>query len=264
MTRRALQSRFRSLERRGPGLRLCLLSVLCLVTFLCGCTAQASSSSSSPTSGGPDGHSSSVAPAREGHPAASQRVTFIPEHLTLRGHGSAEVQPAETVDGLLKVPENVQHVGWWDGSAQAGEPFGSTVIAGHVDSATEGIGFFARLRSIKVGEMVTLRGGLTFAQISSDVGTTGTKTGAGDRQSGIQAERPASPGTDHLYRALSPRPRRIRQQSCGGRQAAWHGSLALPPGRLAYGGLTPFHGYTVASFDRYTVTQSPPSTGSGP
>jgi hypothetical protein len=39
------------------------------------------------------------------------------------------VLPATTVDGLLKVPENVQHVGWWDGSAQAGEPFGSTVIA---------------------------------------------------------------------------------------------------------------------------------------
>jgi len=135
------------------------VSVLCLITFFCGCTAQASSGNSRPTSGGPDGHSSSVAPAREGHPAASQRVTFIPEHLTLRGHGSAEVQPAETVDGLLKVPENVQHVGWWDGSAQAGEPFGATVIAGHVDSATEGIGFFARLRSIKVGEMVTLRAG---------------------------------------------------------------------------------------------------------
>ena len=100
------------------------------------------------------------------------------------------MQPAETVDGLLKVPENVQHVGWWDGSAQAGEPFGATVIAGHVDSATEGIGFFARLRSIKVGEMVTLRARLTFAQISSDVGTRGTETGAGDRQSGIQQSGP--------------------------------------------------------------------------
>jgi LPXTG-site transpeptidase (sortase) family protein len=65
--------------------------------------------------------------------------------------------PAATVDGVLKVPENVQHVGWWDGSARAGEPFGSTVIAGHVDSATEGIGFFARLRRIKVGDTVTLR-----------------------------------------------------------------------------------------------------------
>lgn len=67
------------------------------------------------------------------------------------------MQPAVTVDGLLVVPENVQHVGWWDGSAQAGEAFGSTVIAGHVDSATEGIGFFVRLRRIKVGDTVTLR-----------------------------------------------------------------------------------------------------------
>lgn len=82
---------------------------------------------------------------------------FIPERLTLSGHGSAAVQPAATIDGLLVVPENVQHVGWWDGSAQAGEPFGSTVIAGHVDSATEGIGFFARLLKIKVGDTVTLR-----------------------------------------------------------------------------------------------------------
>ena len=61
--------------------------------------------------------------------------------------------------GVLKVPENVQHVGWWDGSAYAGEPFGSTVIAGHVDSATGGIGFFARLLRIKIGDVVTLRDG---------------------------------------------------------------------------------------------------------
>jgi LPXTG-site transpeptidase (sortase) family protein len=133
------------------------VSVLCLVAFLCGCTAQASSSGSSSASGGPDGRSSSVAPARQGRPAASQRVTFIPERLTLPGHANAAVQPAVTVDGLLVVPENVRHVGWWDGSAQAGEAFGSTVIAGHVDSATEGIGFFVRLRRIKVGDTVTLR-----------------------------------------------------------------------------------------------------------
>jgi LPXTG-site transpeptidase (sortase) family protein len=63
------------------------------------------------------------------------------------------------VDGELKVPENVDYVGWWDGSANAGDPFGSTVIAGHVDSATEGIGFFIRLRRIKAGDVVTLRAG---------------------------------------------------------------------------------------------------------
>jgi len=101
---------------------------------------------------------SSVAPARQGKPAASQQIEFTPEQLTLPGKATAEVLPASTVDGVLKVPENVDHVGWWDGSARAGEPFGATVIAGHVDSATEGIGFFARLLRVKVGDTITLHG----------------------------------------------------------------------------------------------------------
>lgn len=131
------------------------MSGLCLLTCLCGCTAQAGIST---PSGDEPRAQSSVAPARQGRPAASQRVQFIPEHLTLPGNADAAVHPAATVNGLLQVPENVRHVGWWDGSAYAGEAFGSTVIAGHVDSDTSGIGFFARLRRIKVGDTVTLRG----------------------------------------------------------------------------------------------------------
>jgi LPXTG-site transpeptidase (sortase) family protein len=68
------------------------------------------------------------------------------------------VLPARTVDGELQVPEQVQHVGWWDGSSYAGDPFGTTVIAGHVDSATEGIGFFARLLRVEVGDKVSVSG----------------------------------------------------------------------------------------------------------
>jgi LPXTG-site transpeptidase (sortase) family protein len=78
--------------------------------------------------------------------------------VTLPGGGEADVEPAATVDGELKVPEQVQHVGWWDGSSYPGDPFGTTVIAGHVDSATEGLGFFARLLEVGVGDSVTLRG----------------------------------------------------------------------------------------------------------
>jgi LPXTG-site transpeptidase (sortase) family protein len=78
--------------------------------------------------------------------------------VTLPGGARADVQPAQTVDGELRVPEHVQHVGWWDGSSFVGDPFGTTVIAGHVDSATEGLGFFARLVRVKVGDTVTLRG----------------------------------------------------------------------------------------------------------
>ena len=84
---------------------------------------------------------------------------FVPTEVVLPGSARAVVQPAETVDGVLKVPENVRHVGWWDGSAFAGDPFGSTVIAGHVDSASEGVGFFARLLKIKIGDVVTVRDG---------------------------------------------------------------------------------------------------------
>jgi LPXTG-site transpeptidase (sortase) family protein len=132
------------------------VSVLCVVACLCGCTAQAKPGIST-ANGDKTQAGSSVAPAREGTPAASQRIQFIPEQLTLPGNASAAVRPAATVDGLLRVPENVRHVGWWDGSARAGEPFGSTVIAGHVDSDTGGIGFFARLRRAKVGDTITLR-----------------------------------------------------------------------------------------------------------
>ncbi|GAA3556816.1 hypothetical protein GCM10022197_10000 [Microlunatus spumicola] len=97
-------------------------------------------------------------PAAVGTPAASNRITFVPDQVVLPGGDAAPVQPAATRDGELQVPEDVQHVGWWDGSARAGDPFGNTVIAGHVDSATDGLGFFVRLPSLKKGETVTLRG----------------------------------------------------------------------------------------------------------
>jgi LPXTG-site transpeptidase (sortase) family protein len=150
-----LRSRARHPQRRRPELRRCLVSVLCLLAFLCGCTTQAGPGISE---GNAAQGLSSVAPGGQGRPA-SHRVTFIPKQVTLPGHASAAVLPAATVGGVLKVPENVQQVGWWDGSARAGEPFGSTVIAGHVDSSTGATGFFARLLGINVGDTVTVRAG---------------------------------------------------------------------------------------------------------
>ena len=94
-----------------------------------------------------------------GKPAASTRIRFVPTAVLLPGGARAAVEPAQTVDTVLAVPEDVRHVGWWDGSAYAGDPFGSTVIAGHVDSATEGLGFFARLLRVRRGEVVTLTDG---------------------------------------------------------------------------------------------------------
>ena len=142
-------------SQRCAALRRSIATVLCLLTCLCGCATQAGVST--PSAGDQPRAQSSVAPARQGRPAASQRIQFVPDHLTLPGNAEAAVHPAATVDGLLRVPENVRHVGWWDGSAHAGEAFGSTVIAGHVDSDRYGLGFFARLRRIQVGNTVMLR-----------------------------------------------------------------------------------------------------------
>ena len=125
-------------------------SIAALVTGLSGCSSGAGQT--------PEPNSTASA-ARIGSAAPSTRVAFIPRRVILPDGSSAEVRPASTVDGLLVVPENVRHVGWWDGSANVGDPYGSTVIAGHVDSATGGLGYFFRLLSIKKGERVSVHSG---------------------------------------------------------------------------------------------------------
>ena len=141
------------------------VGVLVLLALLSGCTGASASSGRTPPWAPdlpptePTAASADVSPVKVGKPGRTQRVHFVPELLILPGDARAEVFPAATVDGQLKVPEDVEYVGWWDGSAYAGDPFGSTVIAGHVDSATGGIGFFNRLKRIKRGEVVTLRAG---------------------------------------------------------------------------------------------------------
>jgi hypothetical protein len=100
-----------------------------------------------------------VATASEARPAASDTPRFIPERIELPGDASAAIVPVATVGRELVVPEDPGRVGWWDGSSYVGDPYGSTVIAGHVDTVDSGLGFFYRLWNIKVGERLVLRAG---------------------------------------------------------------------------------------------------------
>ena len=100
-----------------------------------------------------------VATAHEGRPAASEEARFVPERIELPGGSYATVVPVATVGRELVVPEEPHLVGWWDGSSYVGDPFGSTVIAGHVDVLDRGVGFFFQLWNIKVGERVVLSAG---------------------------------------------------------------------------------------------------------
>ena len=96
--------------------------------------------------------------AGEGTRAPSQVKRYVPVELVLPGREKAKVVPVSTVDGELQVPKHVDHLGWWDGSSWLGDPFGATVIAGHVDSATEGLGFFAQLLEIRRDDRVQVLG----------------------------------------------------------------------------------------------------------
>jgi len=114
--------------------------------------------------------STAPSPMRQGTVAHSARITFVPRQIELPSGHSAVVEPEETVNGVLQVPADIQQVGWWGGSAYAGDPFGSTVIAGHVDSRLQGLGFFAELLLMQVGDLITLRSdthALTYRVVSA-------------------------------------------------------------------------------------------------
>jgi hypothetical protein len=60
--------------------------------------------------------------------------------------------------GALVVPESPREVGWWSGGAAPGAPFGTILMAGHVDSAEQGLGSLVDLSRTPVGATVTVRG----------------------------------------------------------------------------------------------------------
>lgn len=59
-------------------------------------------------------------------------------------------------DGALGVPDDPSRVGWWAKGPAPGDPTGTAVIDGHVDSAATGPGALFHLRDIKVGAEVVV------------------------------------------------------------------------------------------------------------
>jgi hypothetical protein len=110
-----------------------------------------------------DGGSALLGSTRKGTSAGGPSMaTSLPRRppvaLTLPGRASAQVIPEEVTDGRLDLPASVSTIGWWSGGAALGEPRGSIVLAGHVDSAAQGLGYFAALRDLQPGDRVEVRG----------------------------------------------------------------------------------------------------------
>jgi hypothetical protein len=74
---------------------------------------------------------------------------------------SGKVVPVRPVasrsDGSLAVPDDLRFAGWWRGGSRVGDPFGSTLLAAHIDSFTQGLGPYAELLSVRPGQIVVLR-----------------------------------------------------------------------------------------------------------
>ena len=68
---------------------------------------------------------------------------------------AARIAPVSVAaGGNLRVPADPAVLGWWRSGARPGDDRGSIVIDGHVDSATQGLGTFARLRELELGDPV--------------------------------------------------------------------------------------------------------------
>ncbi len=70
--------------------------------------------------------------------------------MTIRSVGT-------TAAGVLDVPDDISVAGWWRGGSRLGDPFGSVLVAAHVDSRTQGLGPFAELLSVPAGARIRLR-----------------------------------------------------------------------------------------------------------
>jgi hypothetical protein len=110
-------------------------------------------SAAAPTDGDAPG------PVALGDPLPPQWPEFRPTRVVLRpdaGGGAAPVDPVGVVDGSLQLPDDADRVGWWRGGSRAGTPFGTVVVAGHLDSATDPAGFLAGLAALTSGDLVEL------------------------------------------------------------------------------------------------------------
>ena len=81
-----------------------------------------------------------------------------PVRIRLAGHGIDAPVDAVGVDdgGKMAIPTDVARVGWYaPGGIRPGRS-GTAVFAAHVDSRTQGLGVFAPLREVTLGDEVTI------------------------------------------------------------------------------------------------------------
>ena len=140
-----------------------LMLTACLVLATAGCAGgtdsarPAAEDTRSRTAASPSPSGSSAAPVSPATRAGSVVSPRRPTRATLPGGRVVPVAPAGTTGaGVLDVPDDVDVAGWWRGGSRLGDPFGSILVAAHVDSEIEGLGPFAELLTVREGARIRL------------------------------------------------------------------------------------------------------------
>jgi hypothetical protein len=134
---------------------LAALATVLLVAGASGCAVDdAVPPVTAPPSAPPSAPSSSAPPA-----ALAQRVGSVvpeaPRGIQLPNGHRVGIRPVGTTrNGLLDVPDDIELAGWWSGGSRLGDPFGSMLVAAHVDSRTQGLGPFASLLEVHAGDRI--------------------------------------------------------------------------------------------------------------
>ncbi|WP_374456794.1 class F sortase [Nocardioides sp.] len=126
----------------------------CAVTGSSGSSDEPVPAPSSPAAAAHTTSTGSVSPARR---ARSVLEAEPPEKATLPSGRRVRISAVGTTsEGLLAVPDDVDVAGWWRGGSRLGDPFGSILVAAHVDSRAQGLGPFAELLTADRGARVRL------------------------------------------------------------------------------------------------------------
>ena len=133
------------------------LAAVCLVAAVAACAASAVEPETAGAA--PDSVTTGLPTAAEAGTPDSQVHAFVPTLLRLASGTRADVRPAGVdATGALVVPDDPRRVGWWTGGAKVGDPFGSVVVAGHLDSRLRGVGVLAELLDAQRGDVVAVEG----------------------------------------------------------------------------------------------------------
>jgi hypothetical protein len=113
-------------------------------------------SSATPPPASPSSASASPSPATPARRAGV--VAEAPTQVRLPSGTDVAVKAVSTTgDGLLDVPDDIRTAGWWRGGSRLGDPFGSTLIAAHIDSRTQGLGPYVQLLRVERGARIVVR-----------------------------------------------------------------------------------------------------------